>query len=126
MDEISKKELFTSYLGPRKNLTTEQIRKLRTPILEALYFLDKNKLQIDFNLYAKLFNYYQGILNSYNIMLDKNIVQATYIDSRTVVQVQPIIDGSDDYTMAGWEKQFTANNLNIQPNTITPINQFRR
>ena len=48
------------------------------------------------------------------------------IDSRTVVQVQPIIDGSDDYTMAGWEKQFTANNLNIQPNTITPINQFRR
>ncbi len=58
-------------------------------------------------------------------MIDRNMIQSKYIDPRTVVQTQPIIDGPTDYDIADWEKQFTANNLNIEPYTIPPINAFR-
>jgi hemoglobin-like flavoprotein len=110
----------------KTGLSTQQIKALREPIIRGIDFLEKHKLQVGQNDYKNLFHQYQHILNIYNNMIDRNVIQSKYIDPRTVVQTQPIIDGPTDYDIADWEKQFTANNLNIEPYTIPPINAFRK
>lgn len=109
----------------KTGLSIQQIKALRENIIRGIDFLESHKLQIGQNEYKNLFDYYQHILNTYNNMIDRNMIQSKYTDPRTVVQTQPIIDGPSNYDMADWEKQFTANNLNIQPYTIPPINAFR-
>tara|TARA_R100001163_G_C5058030_1_gene194587 strand:- start:73 stop:639 length:567 start_codon:yes stop_codon:yes gene_type:complete len=106
-------------------LNTPQVKSLRQDVIRAIDFLEKHKYQIGQNDYKNLFNQYQHVLNIYNNMIDRNLVQSKYIDPRTVVQTQPIIDGPE-YDVEDWEKQFTANNLQIEPYTIPPINAFRR
>ena len=106
-------------------LDTPQVKSLREDVIRAIDFLEKHKYQIGQNDYKNLFHQYQHILNIYNNMIDRNLVQSKYIDSRTVVQTQPVIDGPT-YDLQDWEQQFTANNLQIEPYTIPPINAFRR
>lgn len=107
-------------------LGTQQIKALREDVIRGIDFIEKHKYQIGQNDYKNIFNQYQHILNIYNNMIDRNMVQSQYIDPRTVVQTQPIIDGQSDYNIQDWEKQFTANNLQVEPYTIPPINAFRR
>ena len=109
----------------KTGLSTPQLKSLREGVIRAIDFIEKHKLQIGQNDYKNIFHQYQHILNIYNNMIDRNMIQSKYIDPRTVVQTQPIIDGPTDYDIADWEKQFTANNLNIEPYTIPPINAFR-
>ena len=118
-------EKFQKVSTPKKNLSTAHLRLLRDPITKAIDYIETHKFEMDGELYGQLFMHYHEILNIYNNMIDRNTVQAANIDSRTVVQVQPVIDG-DQYTMNSWERQFTANNLNVIPEVITPINTFRR
>ena len=118
-------EQYQSLSYHKTGLSTEQIKNLRESVIRGIDFLEKHKLQIGQNDYKNLFHQYQHVLNIYNNMIDRNIIQSKYIDPRTVVQTQPIIDGPSNYDVADWEKQFTANNLNIQPYTIPPINAFR-
>lgn len=109
----------------KSQLSTPQVKSLREDVIRAIDFLEKHKYQIGQNDYKNLFQQYQYILNIYNNMIDRNLIQSKYIDPRTVVQTQPIIDGPANYDIQDWERQFTANNLNIQPYTIPPINAFR-
>lgn len=111
-------------------LSTDQLKRLRRPIIEAIYFLEQNKARMQYNAYLDLFDCYQRILNRYNNLIDTNTVQAKYTDPRTVVQVQPIVDGRPDgqYDVADWERQFTANNINLPAtlyNNHPPSNRFR-
>lgn len=106
-------------------LGTQQIKSLREDVIRGIDFIEKHKYQIGQNDYKNLFHQYQHVLNIYNNMIDRNMIQSKYIDPRTVVQTQPIIDGPD-YDVQDWERQFTANNLQIEPYTIPPINAFRR
>lgn len=106
-------------------LGTQQIKSLRKDVIRGIDFLEKHKYQIGQNDYKNLFTQYQHVLNIYNNMIDRNMIQSKYIDPRTVVQTQPIIDGPE-YDVQDWERQFTANNLQIEPYTIPPINAFRR
>lgn len=108
----------------KTGLSVEQIKKLREPVIRSID-LEAHKIQIGQDDYKNLFQQYQHILNIFNNMIDTNMIQSKYIDPRTVVQTQPIIDGKPDYDVADWEKQFTANNLNIDPYTIPPINAYR-
>lgn len=120
---------YTSYFDMTKyktNLSTQHIKELRTPIIRSIDFLERNKACISQEDYKNLFDQYQHILNVYNNMIDRNVIQSKFIDPRTVVQTQPIIDGAADYDLSDWEKQFTANNLQIQPYSIPPINTFRQ
>lgn len=120
---------YTSYFDMTKyktNLSTKYIKELRAPIIRSIDFLERNKACISQEDYKNLFDQYQHILNVYNNMIDRNVIQSKYIDPRTVVQTQPIIDGAADYDLSDWEKQFTANNLQIQPYSIPPINTFRQ
>lgn len=110
----------------KTNLSTQQIKALREDVIRSIDFIEKHKYQIGQNDYKNLFTQYQHILNIYNNMIDRNLIQSKFIDPRTVVQTQPVIDGPTDYNIQDWEKQFTANNLNIEPYTIPPINAFRR
>lgn len=110
----------------KTGLSCQQIRSLRDGVVRSIEFLEQNKLQVGQNDYKNLFQLYQNILNTYNNMIDRNMIQSQYIDPRTVVQTQPIIDGRNDYELEDWEKQFTANNLQIKPYTIPPINAFRQ
>jgi hypothetical protein len=109
----------------KTGLSIDQIKSLRDPVIRSIDFIEKHKIQIGQDDYKNLFQQYQHILNLYNNMIDTNLIQSKYIDPRTVVQTQPIIDGKADYDVADWEKQFTVNNLNIDPYTIPPINAFR-
>jgi len=106
-------------------LSTQQIKSLREDVIRSIDFIEKHKYQIGQNDYKNLFTQYQHVLNIYNNMIDRNMIQSKFIDPRTVVQTQPVIDGANDYNIQDWEKQFTTNNLNIDPYTIPPINAFR-
>ena len=111
----------------KTGLSTDQIKSLREGVIRGIDFIEKHKVQISQEDYKDLFQNYQHILNTYNNMIDRNIIQSKYIDNRTIVQVQPIIDGRDDYNTQSWEKQFTANNLNVQPYMLSPPqNTFRQ
>lgn len=121
----SYKEMY-SLESHKSMLSTQQIKSLREQVIRSIDFIEKHKYQIGQNDYKNIFDQYQHILNIYNNMIDRNLIQSKYIDPRTVVQIQPIIDGSNNYDIQDWEKQFTANNLNIEPYTIPPINSFRQ
>jgi len=119
-----------SYSYYNTKLNTDQLKRLRRPIIEGLYFIEQNKDRMDYNIYTDIFSSYQRLLNRYNTLIDTNVVQAQYTDPRTVVQVQPIVDGTSDgkYDLADWEKQFTANNMNLPStayNNHPPSNRFR-
>ena len=105
-------------------LDTVQLKKLREDVIRAIDFIEKNKFKITQEDYKNLFSQYQHVLNVYNNMIDRNLVQSKYIDPRTIVQTQPIIDGPS-YDVQDWERQFTANNLQIEPYTLPPINAWR-
>jgi hypothetical protein len=111
-------------------MSTAELTRLRRPIMEGLNFLEQNKNRLDYNTYLDLFDCYQRTLNRYNNLIDTNTVQNQYTDPRTVVQVQPIVDGRPDgkYEMADWERQFTANNINLPStayNNHPPAQRFR-
>jgi hypothetical protein len=108
----------------KTSLDTSQLKKLREDVIRAIDFIEKNKYQISQGDYKNLFSQYQHVLNVYNNMIDRNLVQSKYIDPRTIVQTQPIIDGPS-YDVQDWERQFTANNLQIEPYSIPPINAWR-
>jgi hemoglobin-like flavoprotein len=110
----------------KTDLSTEQIKALRDPVVHALNFIQQHKYQISQNEYQNLFQQYQHIWNIYNNMIDRNIIQSKYNDNRTIVQTQPIIDGPPDYDIPQWQKAFTANNLNVIPSQIPPVNTFRQ
>lgn len=116
---------YAVLMNHKSSLSTSQIKSLREDVIRSIDFIEKHKYDIGQNDYKNLFDQYQHILNIYNNMIDRNLIQSKYIDPRTVVQTQPIIDGRSGYDIQDWERQFTANNLNIQPYTIPPINAFR-
>jgi hypothetical protein len=107
-------------------LSTQQIKALREEVIRSIDFIEKHKYQILFNDYNDLFENYQHILNLYNQMIDRNMIQSKFIDPRIVVQTQPIIDGPADYNIKDWERQFTANNLGVTPDNIPSINAYRQ
>lgn len=107
-------------------LGSDQLKTLRANVILGIDFIQTHKYQIEQSDYKNLFSQYQHILNIYNNMIDRNLIQSKYIDPRTVVQTQPVIDGRSDYDIQDWERQFTANNLNIQPDSIPPINAWRQ
>lgn len=117
---------YQNLMTHKTMLSTNQIKALREDVIRGIDFVEKHKYQIGQNDYKNLFHQYQHILNIYNNMIDRNMIQSKYIDPRTVVQTQPIVDGPASYDIQDWERQFTANNLNIEPYTIPPINAFRR
>lgn len=110
----------------KTSLSTQQLAAVREEAIRSLDFIEHHKYQILQEDYKDLFTQYQHIIDRLNSMIDRNMVQSKYIDPRTVVQTQPLIDGPDDYDIQDWERQFTANNINVQPYTIPPINAWRK
>lgn len=107
-------------------LSTQQIKALREEIIRNIDFIETNKyqmLQVD---YSNIFDSLQHILNTYNQMIDRNMIQSKFIDPRIVVQTQPIIDGPPNYNIQEWEKQFTFNNLYVVPDNIPGTSAYRQ
>jgi hypothetical protein len=107
-------------------LSTQQLKALREEVIRGIDFIETNKYQLLQVDYGNLFDAYQHILNTYNQMIDRNMIQSKFIDPRVVVQTQPIIDGPPNYNIKMWEKQFTVNNLCVVPDCIPPTSAYRK
>ena len=117
---------FYSVEANKTSLSTQQIKALREEVIRSIDFIEKHKYQMLQSDYSDIFDGYQHILNLYNQMIDRNMIQSKFIDPRIVVQTQPIIDGPPNYDTKEWERQFTANNLNVTPDNIPSINAYRQ